>query len=180
MNFTVLFIHGPAAAGKYTIGNLVSARLGVPLFHNHLTVDLAGTLFEFGTPAFRQLRAEIWKSSFRAAASEQRSFVFTFTPDRTVDPSLLNELSDIVSCGQGHIHYIELRCEDAEIERRIGSPGRRRCGKLIDPDVYREVKASGGFQFPDLPEPLVSIDTESVTPDEAAELIVRSLERIRR
>ena len=45
----VFFIFGPAAAGKYTIGKLVSESLALPLFHNHLTVDLVATLFEFGS-----------------------------------------------------------------------------------------------------------------------------------
>jgi hypothetical protein len=67
MSLFVVFIHGPAASGKHTIGNLVSEQLGVPLFHNHLTVDLVGTLFDFGTEAFIELRAEIWRSAFTAA-----------------------------------------------------------------------------------------------------------------
>ena len=48
----VIFLHGPPASGKYTVGKVLSALLGVPLFHNHLAVDLARSLFEFGTPGF--------------------------------------------------------------------------------------------------------------------------------
>lgn len=47
----VVFIHGPAAAGKYTIANELSKISGIPLFHNHLTVDLAKTLHDFDTPS---------------------------------------------------------------------------------------------------------------------------------
>ena len=66
--FTVLFIHGPAAAGKHTVGSRLAELSGLPLFHNHLTVDLVSTLFEFGSDGFVQLRADIWKAAFRAAA----------------------------------------------------------------------------------------------------------------
>jgi len=178
VTFIVVFIHGPAAAGKHTIGRLVSEHLGLPLFHNHLAVDLASTLFEFGTPAFVRLRAEIWLASFRAAADEARSFVFTFNPERTVDPALIGELSAIVASGGGRMGYVELRCSDAEIERRIDNASRHEFGKLTDPDVYRELKSAGHFEFPGLPEPLVSIDTEQVTPEAAARHIVRALEGV--
>jgi hypothetical protein len=180
MAFFVVFIHGPAAAGKHTIGSLVSDQLGLPLFHNHLTVDLVKTFFEFGTPDFIELRADIWKSSFRAAADAGRSFVFTFNPEATVAPSLMDELSDIVTNAGGQIHYVELHCSDSEIERRIGNPSRQQFGKLTDPEVYRDIKSQGGFKFPTFPKPLVSIDTETVTPDEGAHLIVRSLKQVQR
>jgi len=180
MSFDVIFIHGPAAAGKHTIGSLVSARLDLPLFHNHLTVDLVKTLFDFGTADFKTLRAEIWRSSFRQAAEARRSFVFTFNPESTVAPSLMQELSDLVTDAGGRIHYVELRCSDAEIERRIGNPSRHQFGKLTDPVLFREFKSQGGFEFPELPEPLVVIDTESMAPEAAAELIVRSLAGNRR
>jgi broad-specificity NMP kinase len=55
----VIFIHGPPAAGKLTIASLLSEMTGLPLFHNHLTVDLVKSLFEFGSPGFIKLREEI-------------------------------------------------------------------------------------------------------------------------
>lgn len=180
VTFAVVFIHGPAAAGKHTIGSLLSSQLGVPLFHNHLTVDLVKSLFDFGTPAFIKLRADIWRSSFRVAAEAGRSFIFTFNPEITVSPTLIGELSDIVTSAGGHIYYVELLCSDAEIERRIGNPSRHRFGKLTDADVYREFKTRGGFEFPELPSPLISIDTEATTPDEAAQLIAQSLDKVLR
>ena len=76
----VVFIFGPAAAGKHTIGTKVAADLGIALFHNHLTVDLARHLFEFGSDGFRRLRADIWRSAFRESARADTSFVFTFHP----------------------------------------------------------------------------------------------------
>jgi len=30
----VIFLHGPPASGKYTVGKALGALLGVPLFHN--------------------------------------------------------------------------------------------------------------------------------------------------
>jgi len=55
----VIFIHGPAASGKHTIGSRLAALTGLPLFHNHLAVDAAKSLFEFGSPGFNVMRATI-------------------------------------------------------------------------------------------------------------------------
>ncbi|MEJ2087716.1 MAG: AAA family ATPase [Gammaproteobacteria bacterium] len=172
MSFYVVFLHGPAAAGKHTVGTRVSERLGIPLFHNHLTVDLVKSLFEFGTEPFNRLRAQIWRAAFEAASSAKRSFVFTFNPEVTVDPGLIVDLHDTVVSRGGRVHYVALHCSDDEIERRIGNESRRRFGKLIDPGLYRELKAQGGFAFPPLPDPLITIDTEQLGADEAAIRIV--------
>ena len=60
-----------------SIGAILQSRMGIPLFHNHLAVDLVRTLFEFGTDSFIRLREEIWMSSFSEAARAGRSFIFT-------------------------------------------------------------------------------------------------------
>lgn len=171
----VIFLHGPPAAGKHTVGEKLSERLGIPLFHNHLTVDLAKSLFEFGTPGFVFLREQIWLASFRSAARAGRSFVFTFNPEATVDPGLIGRLEAIVSAAGGRVWYVELRCAEEEIERRIGNASRTRFGKLTDLETYRSLRAAGAFAFPPLPASVVGIDTDSTSADEAAGAIGRAI-----
>ena len=175
MEFYVVFIHGPAASGKHTIGSLVSEKLGVPLFHNHLTVDLVKALFEFGTEPFVTLRASIWRETFKVASESRRSFVFTFNPEITVEPSLIDELVSYVENAGGVVHYVELICSDQEIVKRISNESRRKFGKLIEAAIYKEIKKAGGFEFPPFPMPVISIDTEMTSAEIAAEKIVQAL-----
>ena len=65
----VVFIHGPAASGKHTVGSRLSEITGLPLFHNHLAVDAAKSLFGFGTSLFNNVRAAIWRTAFEEAAA---------------------------------------------------------------------------------------------------------------
>ena len=174
----VVFIHGPAASGKHTIGSLLSRQRDIPLFHNHLTVDLVKTLFSFGTKPFASLREQIWRASFSHAAKERRSFVFTFNPESTVDPDLIKDLHAIVENLRGRVHYVELLCSDEEIARRIGNESRARFGKLLDANIYSEFKEQGGFNFPALPSPLIVIDTERNSPDQAATAIAKKLDTV--
>jgi hypothetical protein len=167
----VVFLHGPPAAGKHTLGQRLAERLGIPLFHNHLTVDLVATLFPFGSPGFVALRERIWLEAFRLAAQAGRSFVFTFNPEATVDPELIGRLERTVTAAGGRVLYVELGCAEEEIERRLGNESRARFGKLTDLGLYRRIRAAGGFDFPALPPPVVVIDTGSTGVEEAVEAI---------
>lgn len=171
----VVFLHGPPAVGKYTLGRRLAERLGLPLFHNHLTVDLVATLFPFGSPGFMALRERIWLEAFRVAADCGRSFVFTFNPEATVDPELVGRLEQTVTAAGGRVLYVELRCGEAEIERRLGDASRGRFGKLTDLGLYRRIRAAGGFDFPALPPPVVVIDTGATSVEEAVETMERAV-----
>ncbi len=171
----LIFIHGPAASGKHTIGKLLSDELGIPLFHNHLVVDVARCLFEFGEPGFVKIRENMWQSCFREAAKARKSFIFTFNPERTVALELIENLVGLYEAEGGKVLYIELLCSDQEVLRRIGNESRKQFGKLTDGKIYKAFKNDGGFDFPSLPDPLLRIDTEANTPRASVDLIVQSL-----
>jgi len=171
----VVFIHGPVASGKHTIGSRVAEALALPLFHNHLSVDAALALFEFGTPGFKRLRAAIWTAAFAEAAAAGRSFVFTFHPEASVDPGLIDALTQSVQAQGGRVLFVELQCSSAGVLQRLGEDSRKRFGKLTDPDLYRAIERDGGFEFPPLPTPIVQVDTEAHTPDAAAAAIVAAV-----
>ncbi|HIJ11483.1 TPA: hypothetical protein HA278_05490, partial [Candidatus Woesearchaeota archaeon] len=44
-----VLIYGPMAVGKLTVAKELVKLTGYKLFHNHLTVDLVGSIFEWGT-----------------------------------------------------------------------------------------------------------------------------------
>jgi hypothetical protein len=168
----VVFIHGPAAAGKHTVGSLVAETLGIPLFHNHLTVDLVKTLFEFGSTPFRELRATIWRAAFEECARAGRSFVFTFHPEATVAPTLITELTGVITRAGGAMLFVELACSRATVLERLTNDSRRRFGKLTDRALYESIESQGGFEFEGMPEPDVLVDTDALEAAQAADVIV--------
>lgn len=176
----VIFLHGPAASGKHTIGSILSERTGLPLFHNHLTVDLVKTLFDFGTEPFRDLRSAVWLESFRQAARADRSFIFTFHPEASVDPRTISDLVEVVESEGGEVHFVELRCPEDTVLQRLGNESRTRFGKLVDTDLYRQIAQAGGFDFPAMPAPVLTIDTDQMNPTEAAQAIDEAIRKARR
>ena len=176
----VLFLHGPAAAGKHTIGTLLSTLVDMPLFHNHLVVDAVSALFDFGTEPFIQLREEMWLSAFKIAADASRSFIFTFNPESTVEPELINRLESVVQQRGGRVLYVALTCSDETVLARINDPSRAQFGKLLDPDTFIALKKQGQFDFPPLPEPMITVDTEAQSPIESARMIAEAYTSIKR
>jgi cytidylate kinase len=83
----LVFLHGPVASGKLTIGRLLAERTGYALFHNHLIVDAVGAVFPFGSEAFVRLRERFWLETMAEAAAARRSLIFTFAPEPTVGPA---------------------------------------------------------------------------------------------
>ncbi len=171
----VIFLHGSPASGKHTVGVKLSELIQIPLFHNHLAVDTAKSLFAFGTPAFKRMRATIWRSAFTEAAKADQSFIFTFNPESTVDPALICELHSTVESAGGRVHYIHLVCSRESMLDRMDNASRARFGKLTDPGLFQAIESQGGFDFPSLPEALLVVDTDSHDPDAAAALIAKAV-----
>lgn len=51
----LVFVVGPPAVGKMTVGRELAARTGLVLFHNHHTIDLVLRFFPYGTPPYQRL-----------------------------------------------------------------------------------------------------------------------------
>ena len=171
----VVFIHGPAASGKYTIASHLSAITGLPLFHNHLAADIALALFPFGSEGFNTLRATVWRTAFAEAARARQSFIFTFHPEASVDPGLITELVRTIHDSGGRVHFIEIECATEEVLKRIANPSRSKFKKLTDPNFYLELERQGAFRFPKLPEPLLRLDTGIDSAETAAEAIAAAM-----
>ncbi len=166
----LVFIHGAPAVGKLTVARELSRLTGFPLFHNHLTVDLVGSLFAFGTPAFVSLREQIWLAAFAEAARSDLSLIFTFNPERTVNEEFIQKTIDIIEAAGGRVVFVELTCSEAELEKRMEQPSRKEFGKLASVDQYRSLKSEGAFEFPKLPNG-ISLDTTNKSPADSALLI---------
>ena len=167
----LIFLHGPAAAGKLTVGRALQELTGFRLFHNHLVVDTLLSVFPFGTPSFVQLREQTWLSVFEAAAKDDISIIFTFAPESTVNPGFVEAAVAVVQAAGGKICFVELTCPIDVLEQRMEDPSRAQFLKLNSVAVFRELRQKGADRFPALPSSGLSIDTSAVEPKEAARRI---------
>jgi hypothetical protein len=166
-----VFIYGPVASGKLTVATTLGTLSDLPIFHNHLAVDAALSLFEFGSPSFVRLRELIWLSAFQEAAATNRSFIFTFNPEASVPAGFVDKAVNIIVSAGGTIHFIELTCSDAVIEARITNSSRTAFRKLTSLAQYRALRDRGAFAFSSPLKPHLVIPTDTTSPGEAARRI---------
>ena len=171
----LLFLHGPPATGKYTIGRAVADRTGFELFHNHLVVDEVLRHHEFGSPEFVAERDRRWREHLTAARHREPAarIIFTFNPENSVPQAFIDWLFTALPGGGLHVLSVGLVASEGAIEARLGSEQRRGFRKLVDLPLYRALRAAGTFATPVIPRTDLRVDTEALTPDEAAALVCR-------
>ncbi|SDM52091.1 AAA family ATPase [Allokutzneria albata] len=165
----LVFLHGPAASGKLTVARALAERVGYPVFHNHLVVDLLTTVFPFGTEPFVRLRERMWLDVITDAARTGTSLIFTFAPEPTVPAGFPGRVRSAVESAGGRVRFVRLLVGRAEQERRIGAPSRAEFHKLADVEVLRRIRQS--HDASEQPPSDVDIDTETCDAETSAEII---------
>lgn len=163
----LIFIYGPAAAGKLTVARELGKLTALPVFHNHLIVDAVLAVFDFGTESFIRLRHEMWMAMFTEAAKQDRSLIFTFAPEASVPASFVDEVMSVVD----EVLFVRLECPVSELENRMENASRAEFRKLRSVEVFRKIRSQGSNVFPPLPDSGITIDTGRVSAAEAAEQI---------
>ena len=182
----LVFLYGPPATGKYTVGRELAARTGYRFFHNHLVVDTALSVYDFGTPGFVELRDTIWRAVFTRVArkpdpdrdhdkDQPAGLLFTFNPETSVRQEFIDWLFGDYAASGVRILSVELVASESEIERRLGADSRRQFGKLTDLELYRRLRAAGVFSAPRIPRTDLRIDTQAYSPADAAQQIAQAL-----
>ncbi len=166
----LLFLYGPAASGKLTVGRALQQLTGLRLFHNHLVVDTLLAVFPFGSPSFVRLREQTWLSVFEAAANNGTSLLFTFAPESTVTPSFIDDAIATITRRGGEIHFVRLDCPIAVLEERVEAPSRAQFLKLNSVATFRRLREIGADTYREIPADL-TLDTSTLPPKESARRI---------
>ncbi|HWA27297.1 MAG TPA: hypothetical protein VG734_16710 [Lacunisphaera sp.] len=170
----LVFLHGPPASGKYTVGREIAALTDFELYHNHLVVDEVLKVHVFGTAEFVAARDQAWRLHLGAAARDpNRRLIFTFNPENTVPQAFVDWLFHEVPARGGHLYSVRLELSEEAIEDRLASEQRRGFRKLTDHALYRQLRDSGAFATPRIPRTDLVLDSEHASAVESARRIIR-------
>jgi len=113
-----VFIFGPQAVGKMTVGQELEKISGMKLFHNHMTIDLLEPLFGFSSEMWRL--THLFREEIFHAFSKSDNYGMIFTKiwyfDKKEDWDDINNMCQIVSSQGAEIYFIEL---EAELKERL-------------------------------------------------------------
>ena len=121
----LLFLHGAPAAGKLTVAKALLRIVPGRLMDNHVAIDLALTIFDFGAPGFWELVHDVRRSAMNAAAEHRVPLlVTTFCYAEPEDREQFGQIEQIVQRHGAKLLPVFLHCSREEALRRVGHPDR--------------------------------------------------------
>ncbi len=169
----LVFLYGPPAAGKLTIGRELAALTGFRLFHNHLTVDLARELFDFGTEPFQRLVDDLRLRVFVAAAqSDLPGLIFTYVYGGQSDRDFVRQTVAEMEAAGASVSFVQVICPPDELLNRVENESRRAYHKLADREQLAALLQLRDWLSPIPNVESCAVDTTRQTPAEAARAIV--------
>ena len=179
----LLFVVGPPAVGKMTVGQAITERTGMRLFHNHISIELALRYFDYGTPAFQRISGEIRRLvTEEVAASDLPGLVFTFVWafNAPEDQALIDEYAKPFRERGARVLFVELEATQAErlkrnecVSRLAEKPSMRDLKasrrRLLEADARYQLNSDGRF---DGRQDYLRINSTLLTPSQVAERVI--------
>ncbi|RLL47728.1 shikimate kinase [Oceanobacillus piezotolerans] len=114
----LILLFGPQAVGKMTVGQELERLTGLPLLHNHKTIDLLSPIFGFSEEMWRLstlFRYEIFKS---VAKGNSNGVIFTFVWafNEKEDWKFVEEICQFFESEGREVYLVEL---EADLEKRL-------------------------------------------------------------
>jgi hypothetical protein len=180
---TLVFLLGPPAVGKMTVGHALARRTGFRLFHNHHTIELVLEFFPYGTPPFNRLVGEFRRRIFEeVAASDLPGLIFTYVWafDQASDTASVEGIAATFAARGSRVLYVELqatqeeRLRRNETEFRLAHKASKRDlaasrQRLLEADAAYELSSGDRFAGRD---DYLRIDNTLLSPEEVAERII--------
>lgn len=177
---TLLFVVGPAAVGKMTVGGAIAERTGFKLFHNHLTIEPLLRLFPYESPQFQRLNHAFREQIFaEAAASSLPGLVFTLVWDfdDPEDAALVERYAAPFRERGSRVLFLELAADqDVRLvrnggESRLAEKASKRDLEWSDANLIgmdAKYRLNSVDDFAAVPESHLLVDNTHLGPDEVA------------
>lgn len=175
---TFVLIYGPPAVGKLTVATELAKLSGYKVFHNHVSVDLAETFFERGTPSFGRVVHELRRLIFEEAAKGGVNLIFTYAYAHGVDDPEIAWMITAVEQHSGCVQLVHLTCASDTLQQRVASASRRAFGKIVDAEFLGQLLETYDLFTPYPPRPSLQLDTTHTPPFETAAAIATHLKNL--
>ncbi len=167
----LIFIYGDPGTGKLTVARELQKLTGFKLFHNHLTVDLASSLFGYDNPDYFDYVRSLRLEAFERVAKANISLIFTFWYSSISQPSVEKYKQTVESRG-GKVLFVRLYCRQEILEGRVVSESRQNWKISSVADLRAALENTGDV----IPGTHLEVENSDLSPEVVAEIIASKLE----
>lgn len=169
----MIFLYGPPAVGKLTVAKELAKITSYKLFHNHLTVDLVSSLYEWGSPKYWEYLRSI-REQLLANLKDNVDIIFTYVYAAGEDEEVMERMFKKVEENGGEVLLVQLTTSIEKLKERIVAEDRRQFKKMHKTESLESwISQYKLFEAYPNRQNLV-VDNSELTPKEAAELIVQN------
>lgn len=169
----LIYLHGAPASGKLTIANSILSKVPGRLFDNHAAIDLARTMFEFGSEGFWSLVTQLRLETIQKALDYNIELVvMTSCYSHPENYEAFEEIELIVKKADGKVLPVYLDCSLDELETRVTNQSRVNKRKIRTIEALRKFLDS--WNITPIPrENCFQIESHELKPIHAAEKIIK-------
>ncbi len=172
VDMKMIFLYGPPAVGKLTVAKELAKITGYKLFHNHLTVDLVSSLYEWGSPKYWEYLRNIREQLLASLAKDNVDIIFTYVYAAGEDEEVMERMFKKIEENGGEVLLVQLTTSVEKLKERIVAEDRRQFKKMYKTESldswinqYKLFEA-----YPDLHN--LVVENSNMSPTEVANLIV--------
>ncbi|MFT4711734.1 MAG: hypothetical protein ACJAVI_003880 [Candidatus Azotimanducaceae bacterium] len=146
----LVVIYGQEATGKLTIAKSLAAATSLKLFHNHVSIDVANTLFKYGEQDCDDLVLCVRLLVMEAAAkSDIAGLIFTWAYTHPECFAQLQAILETVAPYNSVVHFVHVHCSQYELEMRQQSWNRTLAGKIDSvAGLHKQQKRKNCIEIP--------------------------------
>jgi shikimate kinase len=169
----LIFIYGAPAVGKLTVAKELASKTGYKLFHNHLTVDLVRSLFDYGTEQAVKLSSKFRLEMFEEAAKANISgVIFTYVYAKGLDDESVQEIIERVEGAGGNVFFVLLKAEKDELLKRVEEESRKEYTKVHTAKELEELLEKYDMASPVPQKESLIIENTNLSPEASAKEII--------
>ena len=163
-----------------TVATQIAARTGFKLFHNHLSIDCVEPVFDYGTKPFGRLVNLIRVETIREAARENVDLIYTFCYAKGPDDAHVKSITKIVEENGGEVCFVLLKADREQLNKRVTEESRKRLGKAKTVEMMDYFHETYDLFSPVPERESLIIDNTNLSPDKAAEQIVKHFNLVKK
>ena len=127
---TLYFIYGAPSSGKLTTAKMLAKETGISLFHNHLTFDVAASIYEVWSDKFTKYCEDLRLDGIARAMKENKDLIFTFCYVLPDDNKFVLDVLNIIEEYNANIEFIQLEVSRDTLNNRVENKERGNYEKI--------------------------------------------------